>query len=300
MAFTLAHLSDLHFGTPDQANAPGLVAALLDHAIDHVVVSGDLTHRGRGEEYERFSGTFAPLRGRAELSVIPGNHDRLGHDIARSIMGNQRVVASHHEGLTMIRLDSTGPHNCRYAFEGHGLLHDRDLVELDRALVRAVPGSLVVVTLHHHPVPLREESGLERLSSLIGLPYSNELAMGRELLACLRGRCDLLLHGHRHVPCTQTRFGASPRPLRIYNAGSSTEMGRARVFHHEGGRLVGPPQWLNTVPTHRPRVRAPAVEGCPPPQPRTSSDPVSGVMSQTSPHLPGLGIGRICGFQPFT
>jgi 3',5'-cyclic-AMP phosphodiesterase len=44
---------------------------LLERAVDHVVVSGDVTHRGRRRELERFREIFAPLEERGRLSIIP-------------------------------------------------------------------------------------------------------------------------------------------------------------------------------------------------------------------------------------
>lgn len=276
MNHALAHLSDLHFGLAPRLRdrARALMQAVARAGIDHVIVSGDSTHRGRWEELEELCAAAQPVREHAELTVVPGNHDRLGDDVASSIMGNHRVLDSCHEGLFVVRLDSTAPHNCRYPFEGHGLLTDHDLRLLDRALGRAPAGVLTVVTMHHHPFPLPEESSLERLSSWIGLPYSSELATGRELMACLRGRCDLLLHGHRHVPSERV-IEDGGRPLWVFNAGSSSEMGRARVFEHREGRLVGRPRWISLPPSapigleprERPAPRWPRVETLRPPAP---------------------------------
>ncbi len=253
MSKTLAHLSDLHFGLagPHEATGAALARELLHRGVDHVIVSGDVTHRGRQGELERFWSCFRPLREAATMIVVPGNHDRLGDDVATSLMGDRRVHVTRAPGLRVIGLDSTGPHN-RYAFQSHGLLHDEDLSELDRALADPDPGELVVVTMHHHPLPLPEESSLERLSAWLRLPFTTELARGRELLACLRGRCDLLLHGHRHLPSASELFGEDARPLQVVNAGSSTELRRVRVFEHHGGRLLGAARWL-----HAPEVRPP-------------------------------------------
>ena len=54
----------------------------------------------------------------------------------------------------------------------------------------------------------------------------------------LRGRCDLVLHGHRHVPRARTLFADDARPLGLYNAGCTPALGRFRVFAHAGGRLL--------------------------------------------------------------
>ena len=70
---------------------------------------------------------------------------------------------------------------------------------------------------------------MERLSSWLGFGFTAELTRGRDLLARVRGRCDLVLHGHRHIPRGARLFGP-PRPMHVFNAGSSTELARVRVF----------------------------------------------------------------------
>jgi len=110
----------------------------------------------------------------------------------------------------------------------------------------AAPGAVVAVLLHHHVLPLPADHAAERLISWLGMPYADELASGSALLAALRGQCDLVLHGHRHTPRTMTFFGDERRRLDIYNAGSSTELGRVRVFCHEHGKVLDEPGWLWT------------------------------------------------------
>ena len=81
----LAHVSDLHIGrsVESDARAVRLCQALIEARVDHVVVTGDVTHKGRRRELARFEETFAPLREAGRLTVIPGNHDRLGDDARR-------------------------------------------------------------------------------------------------------------------------------------------------------------------------------------------------------------------------
>src|SRR6266849_6643362 len=73
MSRTIAHLSDIHFGTVDPAILAPLIDAVRELAPHVVVVSGDLTQRARTEEF---------LAARAFLDrlpqpqvVVPGNHD---------------------------------------------------------------------------------------------------------------------------------------------------------------------------------------------------------------------------------
>jgi Icc protein len=243
-ARTLAHLSDLHLGRSAETDqrAVRLCRALIEARVDHVVVTGDLTHRGRRRELDQFHQAFAPLARAGRLTIIPGNHDRLGDDLGDAIMPGARVQAEIVPGLYLVRVNSTGPHN-RSWISGHGMLEADDIDGIDAALDRAPAGHLVVLLLHHHLLPLPEEHAVERLSSWVGLRFTYELALGRALLDRIRGRCDLVLHGHRHVPCGLRPFDDA-RPLQVFNAGSSTELGRASVFVHVAGALVTGPWWL--------------------------------------------------------
>jgi len=241
----LAHLSDLHLGLSPavERGAARLVDELCASAVDHVVVTGDITHGGRVSELERFRRLFAPLEAEGRLTVVPGNHDRLGDDVGGALMPEGvRVAVEAPPGLYMVRVDSTGPHN-RSLLAAHGDVCAEVLDRIDVALEAAPTDRLVVLLLHHHPLPLPEESFVERFSNLVGWPYTLELTRGRELIERVRGRCDLILHGHRHVP-REITVPDSQRPLRLFNAGCSSALGRARLFSHHEGVLLGAPFWM--------------------------------------------------------
>ena len=104
---------------------------------------------------------------------------------------------------------------------------------------------------------------MERLSSWLGFIFTAELSRGRDLLTRVRGRCDLVLHGHRHIPRGARLFGP-PRPMHVFNAGSSTELARVRVFTHNGtGHLLGGPLWLDIPAPWADADHAFAAEGAP-------------------------------------
>jgi 3',5'-cyclic AMP phosphodiesterase CpdA len=234
---TLAHLSDLHVGR-DRAtdlNAAALCERLLAAAVDHVVITGDLTHRGRAAEYARFCDTFAPWFESGRITLVPGNHDRLGDDVASLIMDEgRRVEIVRRPGLHIVRVDSTAPHN-RFLVAGHGALCERVIEACAVALDQAPPESLRVVLLHHHVLPAPTETFSEHLADWVALPFANELALGGRLLERILGHADLVLHGHRHTPRADELGTETDRLLAIYNAGSSTALGACRVFHHAAG-----------------------------------------------------------------
>ncbi len=245
---TIAHLSDLHVGAglrEDDA-AVRLREALLREDVDHVVITGDVTHRGRSAEADRFHEVFSPLARAGKLTVIAGNHDRLGDDVRDRLRAGPRVQVERPEssdgGLYLVLVDSTGPHNRRW-IDGHGALAEDDLRAVDDALNRAPPGALRAVLLHHHVLPLPGEDPFEVLVTWLGWPNAAELERGRDLLDLVRGRCELVLHGHRHVPAEARPFEGEP--LAVYNAGSTTRLERFRLFSHRGGALVGEPRWVS-------------------------------------------------------
>jgi len=248
---TLAHLYDLHLGLgrASEAAARALVEAQQEAQVDQVVVTGDVTHRGRDEEMSLFLDIFAPLQRAHRLTVVPGNHDRTSDDAGRALMAGRRVVLEQTPELALVRIDSTAEHN-RSFLTSHGQVTQAMVEEVDRVLGLAPEHALRVLLLHHHPLALPEETWLERWSERLRLPYCSELPLGRELLRRVRGRCDLVLHGHRHVP-REIHLGApGQRPLALYNAGSSTQLRRVRLFSHSDGMLSGPPRWLWADPAH--------------------------------------------------
>ncbi len=243
---TLAHISDLHFGLSPaiEQMAAALCRTLLGARIDHVIVTGDVTHRGRREEFERFKQVFHPLLKTGRMTIVPGNHDRLGDDLTVEMSNGMRVSEVNAEGIRIVRVDSTAPHN-RSWLSSNGHITEE---EVDRivGLVGDRRDALTVVAMHHHPLPLPEDSLTERLVTRLGSANGTELVHGPDLVRRLCGHCDLLLHGHRHVPRDVTLCGNErPRPLRVLNAGSSTELGLLRVFTHARGRQVADPYWLS-------------------------------------------------------
>jgi 3',5'-cyclic-AMP phosphodiesterase len=236
MPRTIAHLSDLHLGRDARTDAASalLVRELARPEIDAILLTGDVTHRGRRDELAAFERMFAPIRSR--LVMVPGNHDRLGDDAGSALM-RERVEIDARPGLFVIRLDSTAPHN-RHLIRSHGELTRGDISAIVRALQAAPAGSLVVLMLHHHLLPLPEDHLGERLATLLGWPHATELELGRELVGRLGGRCDLVLHGHRHRASELTIAQGEGRPLHVLNAGSSPQLGRVRLITHHAGDLL--------------------------------------------------------------
>ena len=70
---TIAHLSDLHFGRHDETVAAYLLASIRQAQPDIIVITGDLTQRGRHRQFAAARAFLARLP--KPILVIPGNHD---------------------------------------------------------------------------------------------------------------------------------------------------------------------------------------------------------------------------------
>ncbi len=72
--FTVAHLSDIHFG---KISYPGVVPAIVDEInagdFDLIVISGDITQRARDREFRPAVDMINAFT--SPVLVVPGNHD---------------------------------------------------------------------------------------------------------------------------------------------------------------------------------------------------------------------------------
>ena len=246
---TIAHLSDFHFGQTPKHTAAALALrdAVKAEGIDFVMVTGDITDRGRSADYEQFEAIFGPLRDAGRLFVVPGNHDRQNDNVAARMMSGLRVDGVSRDGMRVIRIDSTGPHN-RWGLVSHGIIDRKVIEDVERQVDAAAPNEFIVVMLHHHLLPLPAEGLLEAIAGKIGMPHAAEILLGHTLLGVLRDKAHLILHGHKHNP-SELILPNKGRELRIYNAGCSTTLGRFRVFDYENGMMSGEPRWVKTL-TH--------------------------------------------------
>jgi len=245
MPQTLAHISDLHIGQSDAQ----LQAVIALHSciqalkVDHILVTGDITDNGRISEYQAFKAIFADEIKAGIVTVLPGNHDRHGDEVSKEMMNNERLITTHYPGLLLLTVDTSGPHN-RYRFLSHGKINHRLIRQIEQALKQAKPGELVILGLHHHIIAQPEEYKLEKIASWFGSLTARELQLGPELIKKIGGHCDLILHGHRHIPL-ETTLPYPKRELRIYNAGTSPALKKFRLFTFDGGKLIKKPEWID-------------------------------------------------------
>lgn len=206
----LVHISDLHFGAIDPAMPPGLRRAIAATDPDLIVVSGDLTQRGRRAEFEH-AAAFLKSIPYPQL-VIPGNHDIQG-----SWMFWQRFLCPWRNYQTHLSPDLNptwrsaamivaGANSARPA----GWYLDWSRGRLSRAQMRDLAGryshadaSALRVLAVHHP-PAAPPHGTAR--HLIG-------RLARFASAVNEAGVDLVLSGHFHMSYAQALILAGP-PVR--------------------------------------------------------------------------------------
>lgn len=221
-------LTDLHLRERGETiiglDPAARLRAVLDHALDHhgdadaMVLTGDLTHTGKGAEYAVLRHMLAEV----PLPVLPmiGNHDRRAvfcaafPDAPLSDGGFVQQIRDL-DGHRIITLDSNdGP------FGHHaGRLCDQRMAYLRHALEEA-GGRVPLVFIHHPPMD-------------VGLPGMDAIKLenGAEMLALLAAHPKAALFcGHVHrtisgsaggVPFTLFKSPCHQAPLDLETADSS-------------------------------------------------------------------------------
>ena len=188
----LIHLSDLHFGAQTDGTIGALREALRALQPSMVVVTGDLTHGGRPDQFRTARNFLDSLQ--VPWVAMPGNHDlpltpwRRFIDPLREY---RRNVASHTaprvdaELMRFAAIDSTDPAAWRA-----GKVSLSQAEEASNYLAAAKPPQIRVVAAHH-PFSELKSDGRE------GMHGASEAL--KKL--CCEGEVDLVLAGHLH--CTR-------------------------------------------------------------------------------------------------
>jgi 3',5'-cyclic AMP phosphodiesterase CpdA len=225
--FTLAHLSDLHLPLPaaprwrdlagkrilgylsyrlkrkmvhDRSVLAALVDDLLQHAPDHIAITGDLTNIALPEEFASSARWLHALRPSDALTVIPGNHDAYvavpwQQSLERwsAFMSDPTTPIRDARGFPFLRrrgevalvgVSTACPTPWLYAT---GEVGAEQLARLTRLLEQLGAQSLFRVVLIHHPPIDGMISHRKRLTDQVAFRAVIE-QVGAELI----------LHGHHH------------------------------------------------------------------------------------------------------
>jgi len=211
----------LHVGTVEQPEIERSLGALIERADPQlIVVTGDLTHRGRPAEHERAAAFLKRLG--PPLLVVPGNHDipwafparftRPFREFERHWETTEPVHSS--DGLFVAGLNSVRPWRHQ-----SGGLRSGQLQRAAELLSGAPERALRVVALHHH---------------LIGAPWRSRkkpVARRSHVLASLvDAGAELILAGHIHQAAVSERheFEVTRNGLRGVTVSIAPGLGQPR------------------------------------------------------------------------
>ena len=216
----LFHISDVHFGAEDRAAIDWFATTVAEERPDAIVVTGDLTMRGRRREFAAAARWLKSLA--APVTVQPGNHDlpffnlfeRFTAPYRRyAVLGasvNRPVVFA---DCAIIPLSTTARMQWRLDWS-KGNVSDASLALTLAEIAAAPPGKHILVACHH---PLVEADTRTTGSTRGGVDALHALAAAG---------AAAVLTGHVHDPFDLTR-NADGRPIRLIGAGTLSE--RVRV-----------------------------------------------------------------------
>lgn len=212
---TIAHLSDLHFGTEVPAVAQALADDLQKCAPSLVIISGDLTQRARRKQFEDARDFLARLP--VPQLIVPGNHDVPLYDVIRRFAAPLKRYRRFISGdLNPTFFDDeiivVGLNTARSFTWKNGRISVEQIEALKGRLDRG--GLRVKVVVTHHPfLPPPGDVGID----LVGRA-SRAIAV---LDAC---NVDLLLAGHLHrgyAGDIRTHYPAARRAMIAVQAGTA-------------------------------------------------------------------------------
>jgi 3',5'-cyclic AMP phosphodiesterase CpdA len=215
---TIAHLSDLHFGRVDPALVAPLVASITEAAPDVIAVSGDLTQRARGGQFQEAREFLDSLPNVPQI-VVPGNHDvPLWNAFKRFVQPLDNFRRYITDDLSPFYSDAeiavVGVNTARSLTVKYGRINEQQVARVRELLCELGEGvTKIVVT--HHPFDLPE--GHDE-AELVG-----RARMAMETLAACGA--DVLLAGHLHVGHTgQTakRYEIANHSALVVQAGTAT------------------------------------------------------------------------------
>jgi 3',5'-cyclic-AMP phosphodiesterase len=180
---TIAHISDPHVGSP--YFVPNLmnrvIVELNELGPDIVVNTGDLTNEGYRQEYLNW--VAYQERVKAEMVIIPGNHDarNVGYVHFEDLIG-PRYWGTDVQGVRIVGADSSEPdiNDGQVGRERYPWIKEQF----------AGPADLKIFAIHHHLLPV-PGTGRER---------STVTDAGDLLEVLIEAGVQIVLTGHKHVP----------------------------------------------------------------------------------------------------
>lgn len=226
---TVVHLSDIHFGSVNEAIIAPLIRTINDLRPDVVAVSGDLTQRARSHQFKE-ARAFLDALPQPQI-VVPGNHDIPLYNaflrFAQPLEKYRRYIT---DELRPFYADDEiailGVNTARSLTIKGGRINKTQVAWL-REKFSAFGPDVIKIVVTHHPFDLPEgHDGRD----LVGRA---RMAI-RELSTC---GADLFLAGHLHISHTghtAKRYKLGGRVAIVVQAGtvaSTRERGEGNSFN---------------------------------------------------------------------
>lgn len=206
-----------------RAVADALRADVLDHAPDHVAMTGDAVNFGLAREFDGAADWLAGFGPADRVSFIPGNHEALAKGWAEPCARAFAPFTAGDEGagwpwlrrrgpVALIGLSSAIPTPAGYAQGEVGAAQ----VERLKAHLAATRGLCRVVLIHHPPT---------------GMTKPRKALIDRGAVAAAIGAAgaELVLHGHDHRNELSWIDGAAGRAPVLGAPSASTPPGRGHA-----------------------------------------------------------------------
>ncbi|MFT4015075.1 MAG: metallophosphoesterase [Paracoccus sp. (in: a-proteobacteria)] len=214
----LLHLSDLHFGYERTALIEPLLERVNAARPDLVVVTGDLTHRGRSAQFEQAAAFLYRIE--APLIAVPGNHDipfyKLTDRMMKPYHRYRRAIASNLEPVGHVgELRVQGINSVDPMAWQRGVI---TVAQMHRVVLGIERDCVNIAALHH---PLQQAPEVDK-ELMRGGPEALDLFE--------REGIQVVLTGHLHVWSAGRFLGREGRSILQIQAGTA-------LCAREGDRL---------------------------------------------------------------
>jgi hypothetical protein len=236
---TILHLSDIHLGSREASLRLPRIESILSTLIDDLdeagrrvipLVSGDLMDSPNEENLDRVR-SFLGLLGRLGTErpvVLLGNHDvrndgYLSENLRLAMQIDSRSASV--QWFEDLRLGIACFDSVRGGKLARGSIGERQFLDMGCALDSRCRGQhdyMVLVAVHHHPIPVTVPDWYARpfYERILGNAFdkTDELEDAADFLGFVEQRqCAAVLHGHKHIP----RLDATPAGIPVIGCGSS-------------------------------------------------------------------------------
>lgn len=212
------HLSDTHFGVERDEVVAALLTLAAQQQPDVAVLSGDVTQRGRSDEFAAAKRFVDALTARTKL-VLPGNHDIPLFDLWRRVFApylNHRrafgpLLEPEHEDADLLIVGIRTTRRYRHV---DGTVSAAQVARSSERLRRSPARLKLVVT--HQPVHVQDARDAHNLLHGRSTAMHDWAAAG----------ADLILGGHIHLPFVAPLRATHSLPREVWAVQAGTAVSR--------------------------------------------------------------------------